>query len=298
MNQKGFANTILVVVIVVLVGAVVYFAFVKKSEPATQQSNTSPSILQNETVNWKIYKNDSHGFELKYPTEMFYNDSQKKIIQFSYNKDLLGSYFYIETIFSNQAQENEILKIKNSLSKIDGIKNIVYKSSSEAEEEFKKNHLNNPAVIQSLKEVKESWSFPPSLTIYVAEPNLFETVSDFLSKEDKIDHTSKVDLTSKSMSASFFNFSNIIIYIDNNSKDFNELLGGLSVGLVKEFTIGKNKAYRVTDKYKTMRQDNSLSDLVFFEKDNNFYFISYLKTEEGKEDYSRIFDQMLFSLNF
>jgi len=36
-NQKGFANIILVVVIVILLGAVGYFAFVKKSEPVTQQ---------------------------------------------------------------------------------------------------------------------------------------------------------------------------------------------------------------------------------------------------------------------
>lgn len=45
MNQKGFANIILVIVIVaVLVGAVGYFAFVKKSEP-TQTSKV-------ETTNW------------------------------------------------------------------------------------------------------------------------------------------------------------------------------------------------------------------------------------------------------
>src|SRR3990167_2151657 len=37
MNQKGFANIILVVVIVILVGAVGYFAFVKTSEPVAQQ---------------------------------------------------------------------------------------------------------------------------------------------------------------------------------------------------------------------------------------------------------------------
>lgn len=37
MNQKGFANIILVVVIVVLVGAVGYFVFVKKSEPVSEQ---------------------------------------------------------------------------------------------------------------------------------------------------------------------------------------------------------------------------------------------------------------------
>ena len=65
-NQKGFVNIILVVVIVVLVGAVGYFAFVKKSEPVAQQTtplpaNTqtptpqqpSPTPLVSETANWK-----------------------------------------------------------------------------------------------------------------------------------------------------------------------------------------------------------------------------------------------------
>lgn len=41
MNQKGFANIILVVVIVLLLGAVGYFAFVKKSEPVAQQSTAN-----------------------------------------------------------------------------------------------------------------------------------------------------------------------------------------------------------------------------------------------------------------
>ena len=43
MNQKGFANIILIVVIVVLVGAVGYFAFVKKMEPVVQQPTPSPT---------------------------------------------------------------------------------------------------------------------------------------------------------------------------------------------------------------------------------------------------------------
>ena len=43
MNQKGFANIILtVVVIVILAGAVGYFAFVKKSEQVAQQPTLSP----------------------------------------------------------------------------------------------------------------------------------------------------------------------------------------------------------------------------------------------------------------
>jgi len=47
MNQKGFANIILVIVIVILVGAVGYFAFVKKSEPIAQQP--TPTATTKET---------------------------------------------------------------------------------------------------------------------------------------------------------------------------------------------------------------------------------------------------------
>jgi hypothetical protein len=47
MNQKGFANIIFVVVIVILLGAVGYFAFVKKSEPITQQPIPTPVQVTN-----------------------------------------------------------------------------------------------------------------------------------------------------------------------------------------------------------------------------------------------------------
>lgn len=42
-QQKGFANIILIVVIVALVGVVGYFAFVKKSEPIAQQPTPTPT---------------------------------------------------------------------------------------------------------------------------------------------------------------------------------------------------------------------------------------------------------------
>lgn len=81
MNQKGFVNITLVVVIVVLVGVVGYFTFVKKSKPIVQQptptSTTTPtktftpipiSTSQDGTVNWKIYSNSEYGFQFKYPS--------------------------------------------------------------------------------------------------------------------------------------------------------------------------------------------------------------------------------------
>ena len=47
MNQKGFANIILIVVVVVLVGVVGYFAFVKKSEPVAQKPSPTPTQVSN-----------------------------------------------------------------------------------------------------------------------------------------------------------------------------------------------------------------------------------------------------------
>ena len=75
MNQKGFAN--IVVVDVILVGVVGYFAFVKKSEPIAQQPTPTPATTQSktpaptpkdETGNWKTYTNAQYGFEFKYPS--------------------------------------------------------------------------------------------------------------------------------------------------------------------------------------------------------------------------------------
>ena len=73
MNQKGFANIALVVVIVILVGVVGYFAFVKKSEPIAQQTTptptqtTTPTKTPDKTANWKTYGNSGLNFSINYP---------------------------------------------------------------------------------------------------------------------------------------------------------------------------------------------------------------------------------------
>lgn len=73
MDQKGFANIILVVVIIaILVSAVGYFVFVKKSTPSTSQQ-TSSNIS-----NYKTYTNGKYHFVLQIPknsVEVTQNDS-------------------------------------------------------------------------------------------------------------------------------------------------------------------------------------------------------------------------------
>jgi hypothetical protein len=81
MNQKGFINVILVIIIIVLAGALGYFTLVKKSPPIAQQTPThtptfTPTKIsastptptpKDETKNWKIYTNNKYGFTFKYP---------------------------------------------------------------------------------------------------------------------------------------------------------------------------------------------------------------------------------------
>ncbi|OGZ43659.1 MAG: hypothetical protein A3C80_04560 [Candidatus Ryanbacteria bacterium RIFCSPHIGHO2_02_FULL_45_43] len=79
MNQRGFANMVLVVVIVILVGAVGYFMFVKKFEPGSQQPTPTPTQTntavsptptpQSETAQWKIFTNTEYKYRINYPPD-------------------------------------------------------------------------------------------------------------------------------------------------------------------------------------------------------------------------------------
>ena len=70
MNQKGFANIVLIVLVIIIAGAVGYFALTKKSEPVAQTpspiTSTSPTrttspaptptpVVKDETVSWNSY---------------------------------------------------------------------------------------------------------------------------------------------------------------------------------------------------------------------------------------------------
>jgi hypothetical protein len=88
-NQKGFANVVLIVLVVMLAGAVGYFALRKPTiEPATSPvgnnvqptqpqvtpppvntTQTSPPSSQTNKPGWKVYA--GAGFEMQYPENTF-----------------------------------------------------------------------------------------------------------------------------------------------------------------------------------------------------------------------------------
>ena len=81
MNQKGFTNVILVVIIVAVIAVAGYFIFVKRWDsqqtptllPSTTQTptpQTSAPAPKDETENWKTYRNEVYGIEFKYPDHL------------------------------------------------------------------------------------------------------------------------------------------------------------------------------------------------------------------------------------
>ncbi len=107
MNQKGFVNIILIMVVVVLIGVAGYFGLVRKSEPVVEQipsaqtltptpqvSNNQPAPIptpSGETANWKTYRNEVFGFEFSYPEEFPFGAGQKA-------PDPQGTYNYLFNI--------------------------------------------------------------------------------------------------------------------------------------------------------------------------------------------------------
>lgn len=78
-NKKGFANIVLVIVIVILVGAVGYFAFVKKSEPVNNQPVVTNGTNNTDNQNNTISPSTSTNTEVKMKAYTFTTSANNQI---------------------------------------------------------------------------------------------------------------------------------------------------------------------------------------------------------------------------
>lgn len=138
MNQKGFANIVLIIVIVAIIAVGGYFAFVKKSEPIAQQQPTpttiqtktptpspTPTPEKKQTANCV---NGKFGYELIYPVgwkvwtrgegEARSATCSENLASYSFAKDLFGTLFKNQInlmVFTRDNQVKEFWQGVNSL---------------------------------------------------------------------------------------------------------------------------------------------------------------------------------------
>jgi len=98
----------------------------------------------------------------------------------------------ITVYFKTDAQESEILAIKNKLTKLTEVQDVIYVSSDKALSDFKSRHLNNALIVQSLDELVEN-PLGANLNIKAKDPSQYESISRFLeasaiSSIDKINY--------------------------------------------------------------------------------------------------------------
>jgi len=69
-NQKGFAPIVIVLIIVALfVGGIFIWQYFEKEEVKIPEEKTSEEMTIDETADWKIYRNEEYGYEIKYPQD-------------------------------------------------------------------------------------------------------------------------------------------------------------------------------------------------------------------------------------
>lgn len=97
----------------------------------------------------------------------------------------------ISVYFKEGASENEILNIKEEISKIPEVKEVKYISEAKALEEFIERHKDNPALMESVEELGNP--FLASLNIKAWEASQYGMIANFLEHPVYEDLVEKVD---------------------------------------------------------------------------------------------------------
>jgi len=98
----------------------------------------------------------------------------------------------VSVYFKENAGEEEILNLKEELSKIPEVKKITYVSRENTLEEFIERHKDDPVLIESLGELGKN-PFLASLNIQAKEASQYGIISDFFEKPELKELIEKID---------------------------------------------------------------------------------------------------------
>ncbi|KPJ56978.1 hypothetical protein AMJ49_02960 [Parcubacteria bacterium DG_74_2] len=102
----------------------------------------------------------------------------------------------ISVYFKEDTKEEQILYLKDELSKIPEVKEIKYTSKEEALQKFIQRHGEDPNLMESLREVGKN-PFFASLNIQAWQASQYEVISSFLEDSNFKDAISKIDYSQR-----------------------------------------------------------------------------------------------------
>lgn len=97
----------------------------------------------------------------------------------------------ISIYFKTDANENDIMTLKNSISKLNEVKEVIYISKDEAIKNFQERHKDNALIIQSLTELSDN-PLGAVMNIKAKDPSQYETIAKFLQTEIDIEDPSSI----------------------------------------------------------------------------------------------------------
>lgn len=97
----------------------------------------------------------------------------------------------ISIYFKTDAQEDDIMTLKNSISKLNEVKEVIYISKDEAIKNFQERHKDNALIIQSLTELNDN-PLGAVINIKAKDPSQYEAIAKFLQTETDIEDPSSI----------------------------------------------------------------------------------------------------------
>jgi len=98
----------------------------------------------------------------------------------------------VTVYFKKDVSKNDVMAVRNDISQMSEVKDVVYLSEEEALENFIEKHKDDPMMMESLREVGDN-PFLPSLNIVTWQASQYETVTKLIGQASYQNQIEKVD---------------------------------------------------------------------------------------------------------